>query len=166
MGVLRLLSLPVRAPLLSVLFVVAVVLGNHWTLLQPQFSQARGISTEWFWAFGLIQVWVVVTICTMPDLLMRQVSLLMASSRVMTLVVTLLLVITAGIYLLRLDLLSDVLILASAVLLARLDLTRVKFFQHRLHQCWRCPFWCSVVLAWATVPNPTAGWFAKAVIAL
>ena len=97
MGVLRLLSLPLRAPLLSVLFVVAVVLGNHWTLLQPQFSQARGISTEWFWAFGLIQVWVVVTICTMPDLLMRQVSLLMASSRVMTHVVTFLLVNTAGI---------------------------------------------------------------------
>ena len=167
MGVLRLLSLPVRAPLLSVLFVVAVVLGNHWTLLQPQFSQARGIATEWFWAFGLIQVWVVVTICTMPDLLMRQVSLLMASSRVMTLVVTLLLVITAGIYLLRLDLLSDVLILASAVLLARLDLTRVGILP--------APFASMLALSVLVLcgvglghllPNPTAGWFAKAVIAL
>ena len=30
MPILRLLSLPVRAPLLTVLFLVAVVLGNHW----------------------------------------------------------------------------------------------------------------------------------------
>ena len=61
----------------------------------------------------------------MPDLLLRQVSLLMASSRVMTLVVSLLVVITGGIYLLKLNVLTDVLLLASAVLLARLDLIRI-----------------------------------------
>ena len=44
MGFLRLLSLPVRAPMLTVLFVVAVVLGNHWTVLQPRFSHDRGIA--------------------------------------------------------------------------------------------------------------------------
>ena len=62
----------------------------------------------------------------MPDVLLRQMSLLMASSRVLSLVATLLLVITVGLYVLSLSLLSDVLILASAILLARLDLTRIK----------------------------------------
>ena len=60
----------------------------------------------------------------MPDLLMRRVSLLMASSRSMNLLVTLLVVIAAGIYLMRLNVLTDVLIIASALLLARLDLFR------------------------------------------
>ena len=60
-----------------------------------------------------------------PDLLLRQLSL-MASSRVLSLVVTLSLVITVGLYLLSLSLLSDVLILASATLLARLDLSHIK----------------------------------------
>ena len=80
------------------------------------------MSAAWFWCLVLLQTQVVVVFCTMPDLLLRQVSLLMASSRVMTLVVTLLVVITGGIYLLKLNVLTDVLILASAVLLARLDL--------------------------------------------
>ena len=56
---------------------------------------------------------------------MRRVSLLMASSRSMTLLVTLLVVIASGIYLMRLNVLTDVLIIASALLLARLDLVRV-----------------------------------------
>jgi len=56
---------------------------------------------------------------------MRRISMLMASSRSMTLLVTLLLVVGAGIYLLRLNVLSDMLIIASALLLARLDLVRV-----------------------------------------
>jgi hypothetical protein len=50
----------------------------------------------------------------------------MASSRVLSLISTLLLVIMVGLYLLSLSLLSDVLILASATLLARLYLTRIK----------------------------------------
>ena len=126
MPILRLLCLPVRAPLLTVLFVVAVVLGTHWQMAQPTFTSLHGFSAAWFWCFVLLQVQVVVDFCTMPDLLLRQVSMLMASSRVMTLVVTLLVVITGGIYLLKLNVLTDVLlILASAVLLARLDLIRI-----------------------------------------
>ena len=61
----------------------------------------------------------------MPELLMQRISMVMASSRVMTLLVTLFSVIVFGIYLLRLNLLSDLLILASALLLARLDLVRL-----------------------------------------
>ena len=125
MPILRLLSLPVRAPLLTVLFLVAVVLGNHWQMAQPSFTSLHGVSAAWFWCFVLLQVQVVVVFCTMPDLLLRQVSMLMASSRVMTLVVTLLVVITGGIYLLKLNVLTDVMILASALLLARLDLIRI-----------------------------------------
>ena len=101
MPILRLLSLPVRAPLLTVLFLVAVVLGNHWQIVQPTFTSLYDVSAVWFWCFVLLQTQVVVVFCTMPDLLLRQVSLLMASSRVMTLVVTLLVVITGGIYLLK-----------------------------------------------------------------
>ena len=115
MPILRLLSLPVRAPLLTVLFFVAVLLGNHWQIVQPTFTSLYGVSAVWFWCFVLLQTQVVVVFCTMPDLLLRQVSLLMASSRVMTLVVTLLVVITGGIYLLKLNVLTDVLILASAL---------------------------------------------------
>ena len=89
MPILRLLSLPVRAPLLTVLFLVAVVLGNHWQVVQPAFTSLFGVSSAWFWCLVLLQAEVVVVFCTMPDLLLRQVSMLMASSRVMTLVVTL-----------------------------------------------------------------------------
>ena len=125
MPILRLLSLPLRAPLLTVLFLVAVVLGNHWQIVQPSFTSLYGVSSAWFWCLVLLQAQVVVVFCTMPDLLLRQVSMLMASSRVMTLVVTLLVVITGGIYLLKLNVLTDVLLLASALLLARLDLIRI-----------------------------------------
>ena len=125
MPILRLLSLPVRAPLLTVLFLVAVVLGNHGQIVQPGFTSLYGVSAAWFWCLVLLQAQMVVVFCTMPDLLLRQVSLLMASSRVMTLVITLLVVITGGIYLLKLNVLTNVLILASALLLARLDLIRI-----------------------------------------
>jgi hypothetical protein len=50
----------------------------------------------------------------------------MAASRVVSLVVTLLIVTVGGLYLLHLNVLSNVLILASAVLLARLDLLRLR----------------------------------------
>ena len=125
MAVVRLLLLPFRAPLLLVLFVVSVVMGNHWMLLQQQLERSQNISAELFWTVEVTQVLAVVVICTLPDVLMRQVSLLMASSRVISLLVTVLLVITLGIYLLRLNLLSDILIIASAVLLARLDFSRI-----------------------------------------
>ena len=125
MALVRLLLLPFQAPLLLVLFAVSVVMGNHWTMLQQQLERSQNISAELFWTVEVTQVLAVVVICTLPDLLMRQVSLLMASSRVISLVVTLLMVITLGLYLLRLNLLSDILIIASAVLLVRLDLSRI-----------------------------------------
>ena len=165
MPILRLLSLPVRAPLLTVLFFVAVLLGNHWQIVQPTFTTLYGVSAAWFWCFVLLQVQVVVVFCTMPDLLLRQVSMLMASSRVMTLVVTLLAVITGGIYLLKLNVLTDVLILASAVLLARLDLIRIGV----LPAAGIFLLLISVVVICGIVsgtllPNPTDSFFAEGLI--
>jgi hypothetical protein len=62
----------------------------------------------------------------MPDLLLQRVSSLMAASRVMSLVISLLIVTVGGLYLLHLKVLTNVLILGSTVLLARLDLARVR----------------------------------------
>ena len=118
-------SLPLRAPLLIVLFGVSAVMGHQWTLLSPRFSASSGLPLPLLFGLEVLQLLLVLILCTMPDLLMRRVSLLMASSRSMTLLVTLLVVIGAGIYLLRLNVLTDVLIIASALLLARLDLVRI-----------------------------------------
>ena len=125
MVLIRLLSLPFRAPMVLVLFAVALILGNHWTLQQADLVPPTAIAYAVFWTLELVQVVVVVVVCTLPDLLMRQVSLLMAASRVITLVVSLLLVVTFGLFLMRTNLLANVLILSSAVLLARLDLLRI-----------------------------------------
>ena len=125
MVLIRLLSLPFRAPLLLVLFGVALVLGNHWTIQQSQLGSGQGLGYQLFWPVELLQVVLVVVCCTVPDLLMRRVSLLMASSRVITLIISLLLVVTCGLVLMRANLLVNVLILSSALLLARLDLTRI-----------------------------------------
>jgi hypothetical protein len=166
MALLRLLSLPVRAPFLTLLFCVAVVLGNHWNLVQPLFSNARGISPAVFWSLELLQVLTVVVVCTMPSLVMRQFSLLMAYSRFMTLMVNLFVVVTVGIYVLFLNLLSDLLVLASAVLLARLDLARVGVSLK--------PFTSVVMMAVIVfagiglghvLPNPVQGWFTKNLVA-
>ena len=124
MDLMRWLSLPLRAPLLLVLFGVAVLMGHQWALLAPASSQNSGLSLSLLFGVEGLQLLLVLIFCTMPDLLMRRVSLLMASSRSMTLLVTLLVVIAAGIYLMRLNVLTDVLIIASALLLARLDLVR------------------------------------------
>ena len=97
MDLVRWLSLPLRAPLLIVLFGVAVLMGHQWTLLAPQVSQNSDLPLQLLlWLEGL-QLLLVLILCTMPDLLMRRVSLLMASSRSMTLLVTLLVVVAAGI---------------------------------------------------------------------
>jgi hypothetical protein len=50
----------------------------------------------------------------------------MMASRVLSLVITLLVVTMGGLYLLHLNVLANVLILASTVLLARLDLARIR----------------------------------------
>ena len=107
MTFLGLLTLPLRAPLLSVLFGVAIVMGNQWSLFQPEISHHRDIPIQVFLVLEVVQVLAVLVICTMPDLLMRNVTRVMASSRVITLLVTLLLVIVSGLYLLRINQLSD-----------------------------------------------------------
>jgi hypothetical protein len=53
-------------------------------------------------------------------------SSLMASSRVVSLVASLLIVTLVGIYMLHLEMLADVLVLGSSVLLARLDMVRAR----------------------------------------
>jgi hypothetical protein len=78
------------------------------------------------WAIECLQAVVVVVVCTLPDLLLRQISSLMATSRVVSLVASLLIVTLLGIYMLHLQMLANVLILGSSVLLARLDLVRVR----------------------------------------
>ena len=162
MALLRLLSLPARAPFLTLLFCVAVVLGNHWNLVQPLFSNARGITPELFWSLELIQVLTVVVVCTMPSLVMRQFSLLMAYSRVMTLMVNLLVVVTVGIYLLFLNMLSDLLVLASAVLLARLDLARIGIsFRPSTSMLLMAFIAFTGIGLGHLLPNPAQGWFAK-----
>ena len=125
MGLMHWFSLPLRAPLLILLFGVSAVMGHQWTLLAPRFSSSSGLPLPMLFGLEVVQLLLVLILCTMPDLLMRRISMLMASSRSMTLLVTLLLVVGAGIYLLRLNVLSDMLIIASALLLARLDLVRV-----------------------------------------
>ncbi|MFZ0409394.1 MAG: hypothetical protein WAM11_14990 [Cyanobium sp.] len=125
-SLLRLLLLPVQAPMLLLLFAISTYLGMHWSrpiTVEP--SELASLGTL-VWSAECLQALVVVVICTMPDLLLRQISNLMAASRVVSLVVTLLLVITGGLYLLHMEVFSNVLILGSAVLLARLDLARIR----------------------------------------
>lgn len=131
-GLLLLLVLPLRAPMLLVLLLVSAYMGLHWADVDPGLiRQAQGMASQdlagqLFWPLQCLQAVFVVVLCTMPDLLMRELSLLMASSKALTLVVTLLAVITSGLYLLHLAVFAEVLVLASAVLLARLDLTRLR----------------------------------------
>ena len=131
-GALLLLALPLRAPMLLVLLLVSVYMGLHWADVDPllireaEGSTAFALAGPFFWPLQCLQAVLVVVLCTMPDLLLRELSLLMSSSKALTLVVTLLTVITGGLYLLHLAVLAEVLVLASAVLLARLDLTRLR----------------------------------------
>ena len=117
-ALLRLVVLPLRAPLLLLLLAVAVYEGIHWTGSATQLSVA--------WVLECLEAVLVVLVCTMPELLLQQVSSAMAASRVVSLVVILLLVTVGGLYLLHLQELTNVMILASAVLLARLDLARIR----------------------------------------
>jgi hypothetical protein len=117
-ALLRLLVLPLRAPLLLLLVLISIYEGMHWSTSSTQPSLE--------WALECLQAVLVVLICTMPDLLLQRVSSVMAASRVMSLVITLLVVTIGGLYLLHLKVLANVLILACAVLLARLDLARVR----------------------------------------
>jgi hypothetical protein len=125
LSLLRLMVLPLRAPLVLLLVAVAVYIGSSW---RTPAVAGDGL-LAWLTAFGsfdALQTLLVVVVCSMPLRLLRGVTGLMAASQVMTLVLTLLIVTLGALYLLRLEVLSRVLILGSAVLLARVDLARVR----------------------------------------
>lgn len=124
--VLNLILLPLRAPMVLLLLLVSTYLGLHWSRPGSWADAGLGGVTDLIWSAECLQALVVVVVCTMPDLLLRRLSSIMAASRVASLVVTLLLVVTGGLYLLHLEVLSNVLILSSSVLLARLDLVRLR----------------------------------------
>jgi hypothetical protein len=124
--VLNLILLPLRAPMMLLLLVISVYLGLHWSRPGSWADAGMGGVTELIWSAECLHALLVVVVCTVPDLLLRRVSSMMAASRVISLVLTLLLVTIGGLYLLHLDVLSNVLILASSVLLARLDLVRLR----------------------------------------
>ena len=125
-SLVTMLLLPVRAPKLLLLLLISVHLGLHWSRPDSASSSAMGSFTTLIWSAECLQALVIVVVCTIPDLLLRRISSMMAASRVLSLVVTLLTVITGGLYLLHMEVLSNVLILGSAVLLARLDLVRLR----------------------------------------
>jgi hypothetical protein len=131
-AVFGLLLLPVRAPMLLVLLLVSGYMGLHWAEVAPlMLNRAETplqleLAGPLFWPLQCLQALVVVLFCAMPDLLLRELSQLMAASKALTLVVTLLIVITGGLYLLHLAVLAEVLVLACSVLLARLDLSRLR----------------------------------------
>lgn len=135
--------MPVRAPMLLVLAVVSVYEGLHWSQpLEGAASSGMGQLSSLFWSIDSLHALLVVLVCTMPDLLLQWISSLMAASRVMSLVVTLLSVTVVALYLLHLAVLANVLILGSTVLLARLDLARVRVAPPPCS--WREPwvYWC------------------------
>ena len=117
--------------MISLLGLISFYLGVHWGFQQDGI-RGGGIDAtmvdEAFWIFNLAQVFVITLFCTLPDLVLRQLSLFMAASKVLTLVLTLLLVVVGGMYLLYLPGFSDFLVLASALLLARLDLVRLRIW--------------------------------------
>jgi hypothetical protein len=121
-----LLLLPRRAPMLLLLLLISVYLGVHSTLPDSPVTRSIPSLTAITWGAECLQLILVVVVCTIPDVLLRQVSSLMASSRVISLVISLLLVTMGGLYLLHLDVLSVVVILGVGVLLARLDLVRIR----------------------------------------
>ena len=131
---IRLLSLPLRAPFLLVLVAVSLYEGLHWST--PELLSSRPLANlpSLLWSLDCLHALLVVLVCTMPDILLRRISIVMATSRVMSLVITLLLVTLGGLYLLHLKVLTNLLMLASAVLLARLDLARIRISPPPLKQ--------------------------------
>ena len=124
-ALLGLVLLPVRAPMLLVLVAISVYEGLSWGHAPAAISGPSGLLSL-AWSLDCLHALLVVVICTMPDLLLQQVSSLMAASRVVSLVITLLIVTVGGLYLLHLQVLTHVLILACTVLLVRVDLARIR----------------------------------------
>jgi hypothetical protein len=128
-GTIRLLLVPLQAPMLLLLLVVSAYLGAHISAeigVRRDLADTATTVRPMLWWLECLQAIVVVVICSIPDLLLRQVSTLMSASRVLSLVITLLIVTMGGLYLLHLNVLANVLILGSSVMLARLDLARIR----------------------------------------
>ena len=125
-GLISLLLVPLQAPLLLLLLAVSGYLGAHITTEAGMIRGVAAGASPVLWGMECLQAMVVVVLCSIPDLLLRQVSALMTASRVLSLVITLLIVTMGGLYLLHLNVLANVLILASSVMLARLDLARIR----------------------------------------
>jgi hypothetical protein len=137
MNLLRYALLPVRAPMLLLLFGVSTYLGSRWShTLDPKIF-GSGLYRNLLLLVECLQALLVVVVCTIPDVLMHQLSTMMAYSRVVSLVGSLLLVIAGGLYLLHLSVFSSVLILACSVLLVRLDLVRAEMVP---------PRWITIIL--------------------
>ena len=135
MPILRLLLLSFLAPMLLVLVLVSTYLGLNWSTLAPHTvvlpllpgnGQQVAVLQDLVMPLECLQAVVVVVICTVPDLLLREISFVRARSKVLTLITTLFLAITGAVYLMHLNVLTDVLLLGSSVLLARLDLIRLR----------------------------------------
>lgn len=122
---LRYLLLPFRAPMLLILVLVSAYVGLDWSVSRAALPGHEAMDSL-AWTMECLQAVVVVVLCTLPDLLLRQLSSLMATSRVVSLVATLLLVTLVGIYMLHLEMLANVLVLGCSVLLARLDMVRAR----------------------------------------
>lgn len=149
-SLLTLLVLPLRAPALLLLALTSCYLGIHWSAeMQASISSAVRVPllSDFYLPMQFLQAIAVILVCTMPNLLMREISALMAISRVVSLVVTLLVVITGGLYLLHLSVLANVLILATSVLLARLDMARVRVVPHPLAAFIGLCSWSLVMMA-------------------
>ena len=112
--------------MLLVMFAIGVYEGLSWGQGPAGMASLPGGLPNLVWALDCLHALLVVVVCTMPDLLLQQVSSLMAASRVASLVITLLIITVGGLYMLHLQVLSHVLIVASTVLLARVDLARIR----------------------------------------
>ncbi len=111
--------------MLLVLFAIAVYEGLSWGHGPAMAPLSVGLPNL-LWTLDCLHALLVVVVCTIPDLLVQQVSSLMAASRVASFVITLLIITVGGLYMLHLQVLSHVLIVASTVLLARVDLARIR----------------------------------------
>jgi hypothetical protein len=112
--------------MLLLLVAVSIYLGLNWSHSLDSVASTPFPITSLIWTAQCAQAMLVVAFCCMPDLLLRRFTVMLAASRVVSLVATLLLVTIGGLYLLHLEVFSNVLILASTVLLARLDLVRIR----------------------------------------
>ncbi len=129
-GSLKLLLLPIRAPMITLLGLISFYLGANWGFEQDVL-RGSGIDAtivdKAYWIFYLAQVFVVILFCTLPDLVFGQLTLFMGASKFLALALALLFFVLVNMYLWYKPG-NDLTILASALLLARLDLARLRIW--------------------------------------